>query len=145
VRAKTRAYLDQRSKALSGCQASSKEPQEKSAEDALLHALQIEKHGTQAAERNQSTRSTDQAGSTTRQATTTQTLKRDEATFLTFAAAQPFLLTMVQDVGERQDYHTENDMKTDKISFWEEDARNGTAADKIQTTRSLYQATFDAD
>ena len=64
-------------------------------------------------------------------------MKAGEATFLTFAAAQSFLLTTVQDVGERQDYHAENDMKTDKISFWEQDARNGTAADKIQTTRSL--------
>ena len=46
MRAKTRAYLDQRNKALSGGHARSKEPQEKSAKDALLHALQIEKHGT---------------------------------------------------------------------------------------------------
>ena len=124
MRAKARAYLDQRNKALSGGKARSKEPQEES-------------HDTQAADQNKSTRSTDQAGSTTSQATPTQTFLAPDATFLTFAAAQPVLLTTVQDVGERQDYHAEKDMKTNKMSFWEEDARNSTAADKTQPTRSL--------
>ena len=111
MRDKARAYLDRRKEALSGGQARSTEPQEESAEDALLHALQNEKHGTQAAEQNH-TRSTDKAGSTTSQATPTQTFLAADATFLTFAAGQPFLLTTVQDVDDRQDYHAEKSSKT---------------------------------